>query len=604
MKKIVIFEILLIFSTLLSSCGLKAALNNFRGEVVQVNSDEVFDEVKQKVQSENDIIKGELGKIKRLFITEDKILFKNLGLKDISLAVQCIKKIGDKWTDGDWKKDLHIGMSDVEIVESDGLVTLIKIHKEPDYSYIRVALTQDVNRTNDDNIYFTNLTMRSQDGFLIESGEGDSYIENDYLDITSSDGMITLSTGEEKYTYKDEVRISPRLLYMTIPSIIRGGSDSLIPRYYGLIEICNLTGEMFNVINELPIESYIKAVVPSEVGANSNEEALKVQSILSRTFAYREYLSNRYSAKGFWVQDSISSQVYNNKAYNEKVEKAVEDTKGLVVKNHLGDLQFVYFYSTSSGFSSTPTQVWYRGGDLTEDASMPCQSFLYDESGREKIDLYNLDEQRLSSIYKDLKLKSPDGISPFFRWKVSFDKDELRNTIESNLAYLHDNNPDLVLVKDSDGKWIQSEDTILSIGDIMDVSVEKRGTGGNIIELSIKGDEDEVLIIGEYYIRSILRPSKTYTKGNDVMLYMATSGADDYMSNLARLNYNILPSTFFTFDLIKEGDLVNNITIYGGGNGHGAGISQNGMRALADAGEKYDEIINTYMSNVKIENIE
>lgn len=602
MKKIATLMIMLILSTSITSCGVKTALDNLKGEVIQVNSNN--NETKETIRSENDIIKGELGKVKRLFIAQDEILFQNLGLKNISNTVECIKKVGDEWVDADWKKDLHIGMSDVEIIEDEQSVVLIKIHEDPDYSYIRVALTQDVNRTGDDNVNFTNLTIRSQDGFLIQSSEGDGYIESESLDITSSDGMVTLNTGQEKYTYKDEVRISPRLLYVTIPSLIRGGSDSLIPKYYGLIEICNLSGEIFNVINELPIESYIKSVVPSEIGANSNEEALKVQSILSRTFAYREYISNKYSAKGYWVEDSVASQVYNNKAYNDNVEKAVEDTKGLVVKNSSDELQFVYFYSTSSGFASTPTQVWYRGGELTEDESMPCQSFLYDESGNNKIDLNNLNEEKLASIYKDLKLKSPDGVSPFFRWKVSFNKDELRNTIESNLAYLHDKNPDLILIKDSNNQWIQAEETISSIGNIEEIRVEKRGTGGNIIELSIKGEEREVLVIGEYYIRNILRPTKTYTKGDDVILYMATSGAEDYMSNLTRVNYSLLPSTFFTFDLTKEDDLVSNIVIYGGGNGHGAGISQNGMRALADAGEKYDTIINTYMSNVKIEHIE
>ncbi len=603
MKRKIACIFLLFFSFLISSCSIKAALDNIKGEMVQVNSKEAYKEEKQVVQSEDDIIKGEVGRVKRLYIAEDKILFQDLGLKSVSNSVKSMKKEGDKWIDCNWKRDLHIGMTDVEIMETDGIVTLIKLHKSPDYSYIRVALTQDVNKTNDDNINFSNLTLNSKNGFLIESSEGSSFIDNESLDVSANDNMVNLNSGGENYTYKDEVRISPRLLYITIPSINRGGSDSIIPKYYGLIEICNLSNDMFNVINELPLENYIKAVVPSEIGANSNEEALKVQSTLSRTFACREYISNKYSAEGYWVEDSVSSQVYNNKAYNDKVEQAVESTKGLVVKDSAGDLEFVYFYSTSSGFGSTPTQVWYRGGDLTEDVSMPCQSFLYDESGKDKIELDSLNEERLSSIYKDLKLKSPDGISPFFRWRVSFNKDELRNTIESNLAYLHDKSPDLVLLKDNSGNFVKTDGVISSLGDITDMKVEKRGTGGNVIELSIKGTENEVLVIGEYYIRNILRPAKTYTKGDDVMLYMATSGADDYMSNLTRVNYSLLPSTFFTFDMERDNNLINNITIYGGGNGHGAGISQNGMRALAEAGEKYDEIINTYMTNIKIEEI-
>ncbi|MCL2323601.1 MAG: SpoIID/LytB domain-containing protein [Oscillospiraceae bacterium] len=603
-KKTFCIILLASFSLISSSCNIKSALDTIKGDIVQVNSKGAQEEKQQHVQTKDDLIVGELGKVKRLYISQNEILFSDLGLKKVSDSVKCIRKEGDTWINADWKTDLHIGMNNVEVLENNGEITSIKMHEGPDFSYIRVALTQDVNKTNDDNINFSKITLKSKNGFFIESSKGNSYIEDESMDITSDSGLVILSTQSEKYTYNEEVRISPRLLYITIPSINRGGSESIIPKYYGLIEICNLSGDIFNVINELPIETYVKCVIPSEISSNSNDEALKVQAILSRTFAYREFLSNKYSSEGYWVEDSVSSQVYNNKDYNDKVEKAVSDTKGLVIKNPSGDLEYVYYYSTSSGFSSTPTQVWYRGGALTEDPTLPCQSFLYDESGKDKIGLDNLTEEKLASIYKNLKLKSPDGASPFFRWKFSLNKDELKNTIESNLAYLHDNNPDLILFKDDNGNFVRRDGTIYSIGDIEDIHVEERGTGGNVIELSIKGTDDEILIIGEYYIRNMLRPSKVYTKGDDVMLYMATSGADDYMNNLTRINYSLMPSTFLTFDINKVGDLIDSITFYGGGNGHGAGISQNGMIALSLAGEKYDEIINTYMTNVKIESIE
>ncbi len=598
-KPIVI--IMLIFSISVTSCDVAKNINGVKDDEVLKKSKIM--EGKSIENNPEDIITGELGKIKRLYIADNKILFDNIGLKDVSDLVECMKKEDGKWINCDWKQALHIGMTEVEIIEKDGAISKIKIHKEPDYSYIRVALSKDVNQSGDDNINFQNLSLSSKDGFFIDSPEGMKYIEDESINVSCENGMIYLDAMGEKASYKEEVRISPRLLYITIPGLTRGGSDSVIPKYYGLIEICNVSSNMFNVINEVPIENYIKGVVPSEIGYNSHEEALKVQSILSRTFAYREYASNKYSSKGYWVEDSIRSQVYNNKSYNDNVEKAVEDTKGLVIKNTLDELEFVYFYSTSSGFSSTPPQVWYRGGELIEDASMPCQSFLYDEGGTNKIELTDLNEERLAAIYKNLKLNSHDSKAPFFRWKVSFNKDELKNTIESNLAYLHDRSPDLVLYKNSEGQWEVRNDVDYSIGEILDIKVEKRGNGGNIIELSIKGKEDEVKVIGEYYIRNLLRPSKAYTKGEDVYLYMAKGGASDYMEDLTRVNYSLLPSTFITFDIEREDDVLDSITIYGGGNGHGAGISQNGIKFLAEAGQKYEDIINTYITNVKIENI-
>ena len=62
------------------------------------------------------------------------------------------------------------------------------------------------------------------------------------------------------------------------------------------------------MINELYLEDYLKKVVPSEMPASYEKEALKTQAVCARTYAYRQIQGNTYGAYGAHVDDSTSFQ--------------------------------------------------------------------------------------------------------------------------------------------------------------------------------------------------------------------------------------------------------------------------------------------------------
>ena len=80
------------------------------------------------------------------------------------------------------------------------------------------------------------------------------------------------------------------------------------------------------MINELYLEDYLKKVVPSEMPASYEKEALKTQAVCARTYAYRQIQGNTYGAYGADVDDSTSFQVYNNTQTNERTDQAVDET--------------------------------------------------------------------------------------------------------------------------------------------------------------------------------------------------------------------------------------------------------------------------------------
>ncbi len=112
------------------------------------------------------------------------------------------------------------------------------------------------------------------------------------------------------------------------------------------------------IINELPIEDYLKGVVPYEIGKRDSTcyEALKVQAIVARTYTYSRLGSQDTS--GFDVYSDESDQVYNGMAGEYPLSnKAIDSTRNVVVLANDSLIQ-TFYYSTSSGKTANIEEVW------------------------------------------------------------------------------------------------------------------------------------------------------------------------------------------------------------------------------------------------------
>ena len=66
---------------------------------------------------------------------------------------------------------------------------------------------------------------------------------------------------------------------------------------------------------------------------------------------------------------------------------------------------------------------------------------------------------------------------------------------------------------------------------------------------------------------------------------------------------SLLPSAYLVMDIEKEGECVVGYSIFGGGYGHGVGMSQNGARAMAGAGKNCGEILSFFYPGCEIKKI-
>ena len=103
------------------------------------------------------------------------------------------------------------------------------------------------------------------------------------------------------------------------------------PSYAGVLELRAVSGGIV-VINELPVETYLCGVVPSEMPASYELEALKAQAVCARSYAFRQMTSYGYPEYEAHVNDSTDFQVYNNSQRQESSTRAVAETEGQVVR--------------------------------------------------------------------------------------------------------------------------------------------------------------------------------------------------------------------------------------------------------------------------------
>jgi stage II sporulation protein D len=111
------------------------------------------------------------------------------------------------------------------------------------------------------------------------------------------------------------------------------------------------------VINSLPMEDYLKGVVPHEIGRLSMDgfEALKAQAVAARTYAYSHLDSRR--SQGFDVYADTRDQVYNGRKDEDSLaNEAIAETNGLVIK-HNGKLIEAFYHSTCGGKTES-AEVW------------------------------------------------------------------------------------------------------------------------------------------------------------------------------------------------------------------------------------------------------
>ncbi len=341
--------------------------------------------------------------------------------------------------------------------------------------------------------------------------------------------------------------------------------------YRGIIEVIE-EAEGFVVINELPIEEYLYSVVPSEMPAGYPLEALKAQAICARTYAYLHVMSPGYPQWGAHVDDTTAYQVYHSVAEQETTTRAVNETEGkLLFAPGEQDLAQTYYYSTSCGYGSD-AHVW-------RTKYSDCYPYIKSKhiNGAD-IEQTTLSAEAFEEYIRSVNELDYEAKESWYRWSYRVEDVNGERMLQM-LQKRYAANEKLVLTKVGNDFISQ---TIEKLGNITDLKICRREAGGVADELLICTDTETYKVITELNIRYVLNDGCSPVNRQD--------GVSVEMNSL-------LPSAFITLDIIREDDYVIGYEIMGGGFGHGAGMSQNAAKAMANAGMCAEEILGFFFTD-------
>ncbi|WP_342756186.1 SpoIID/LytB domain-containing protein [Kineothrix sedimenti] len=527
----------------------------------QIADMEFADGILQSVKIKNEKINGKL-----LSFGDGSIEIEGYGKYPYDEGLKIYKLYGTLSECG--QEDLRIGYNFTDFVLEDGIVCAGLITRDEAMENIRVV----IKNTDFASAYHEKLEFTADTDFTVSYGN-----YNDLKREEHKAGEKVVIDRDSEFFAGERVYIEPTALTGRIQLLSIGRAQGT-PAYRGKLEISR-TSEGLVAVNEVLLEEYLYSVVPSEMPASYPLEALKAQAICARTYAYRHMSHSGIAQFGAHVDDSAGYQVYNNIAENAQTTKAVKDTAGELL--YYGEeLCGSYYYSTSCGFGSD-TNIWKS--DSEEDTS-----YLVAKRIGEGGEQYSGEEMTKEDVFASFIGRSFDSDyekeEAWYRWKYEVEHVDSEKILAS-IQKRYEANEKLVLTKIKDGSF--SSEPVKKLGEIKNIYIEKRNSGGAADELIIEGTKNTYKIISEHNIRYVLSDGESMVIRQD--------GSEVATPTL-------LPSAYMTITTSKEGSVVVGYTLVGGGYGHGVGMSQNGAKAMANTGFDAQGILSFFYQTCEIKN--
>ncbi len=329
---------------------------------------------------------------------------------------------------------------------------------------IRVAL--------DDN--FSHGRLLFLDAYILRSEEAEYILDSSVgeFDVTFREGELTFKSEYRQFSIKDfnQIQFTPR----------NEGKFSWngIP-YEGTISFDRQKNHVI-VVNSLPVSSYLLGVVPHEIPSNLDEY---YQAVLSQTIAARTYaiysIEHPVSASFDLYADSRDQVYLGHKADTSPVNRAVQETFGIILQKPDNTLIKVQYHSTCGGLLGPPAHQ--NNGDNSQ-----------------------------TTIRED---QNNNGFnctaSPLYRWVLKLSTRDIL-----------DNLTQLGLISRAATGQLKEE------GFAMNLEVLSRSSAGRVDKLAIRVNNDE-FILNQWQIRRALSDNNSSQQPSNLFILKASRNNPD-----------------------------------------------------------------------------
>lgn len=128
-----------------------------------------------------------------------------------------------------------------------------------------------------------------------------------------------------------------------------------------------------DIVEVLPIESYLAGVVGAELYKDWPLTAFQVQAVCARTYALHERARAAKLGRDYDLEATTADQAYNGGQQLAVALQAVQDTRGVVLTWE-GHLLRAYYSSTCGGRTAAARDVWPTGPGYEFNLDAPIQA--------------------------------------------------------------------------------------------------------------------------------------------------------------------------------------------------------------------------------------
>ncbi|MEL6471069.1 MAG: SpoIID/LytB domain-containing protein [Cyanobacteria bacterium J06623_4] len=393
------------------------------------------------------------------------------------------------------------------------------------------------------------------------TANGFKYVRDDFT-ITSANRRIQLAEGNRQ-TFRD--------LY--------AGDMKIQPNAYGT----------YTLVNQVPVELYLRGVVPHEIGPGAPRSAIEAQAVLARTYVLRNL--RRFAIDNYEICADTQCQVYYGLADADPgSDAAIAATAGQVL-TYNNELVDALYSSTTGGVTARFTDVW-------NGADRPYLTPVVD-SLSPKWDLATrpLSDEANFRAFIALQNGFNEEEWPTFRWNRTASRKEMDEILKLYLK--------------------NRQHPLANYSQLQDIRVVERAASGRVQKVTVETDQGSFDLIKDEAVKALVPPRSLLFYVEPVMeMPPAKPAAGDDAKTTAPGE-----PTITLADLVEEESdagasetpveaptseanesteeqsaepVLTGFRFVGGGFGHGVGMSQTGAYNLGEKGYSHQQILAFY----------
>lgn len=144
--------------------------------------------------------------------------------------------------------------------------------------------------------------------------------------------------------------------------------------HHGTLELSIAdSGDAIDVIEFVPLETYVAGVIARELYPDWSPAAFEAQAITARSYALHERERRISIGSSFHVESTTQDQAYEGATGNPRAIDAVKRTHGMVL-TYRGEILRTYYSSTCGGRAASARDTWPTGPGFEYNLATPIQA--------------------------------------------------------------------------------------------------------------------------------------------------------------------------------------------------------------------------------------